>query len=187
MLMKRAVVCQCLLLLALSSTSCSDAESEKVLQSLTLQDVAAYWAVRGQDEEKNNYIHPIVRFRVVNTAEQDLDYVQAMAVFKLQSIPDEPWGNAFTYSISEEPIPPGGLSDVVTLRGDHDVISKDSPEQMFLNEKWDDVRVEVFLRVGPSSWRIVEEREVPKQIGAPGLDKFLNAEESEDVPPAPPQ
>ena len=88
-------------------SSCSNAESEKLLQSLSLDDVAVYWAVRGQDAEKNNYIHPVIRFRVVNGADQDLDYVQVMAVFRREKLPDEPWGNAFSYSISEEPIPPG--------------------------------------------------------------------------------
>ena len=93
MLMKAVVGCQLFAVLALQS--CTDAESEKILRALELEDVAAYWAIQGQDEEKNNYIHPVVRFRVVNGAEQDLDYVQAMAVFKRENLPDEPWGERF--------------------------------------------------------------------------------------------
>ena len=186
MLMKAVVGCQLLAALALLSCSaCSDAESERILRALELEDVAAYWAIQGQDEEKNNYIHPVVRFRVVNGAEQDLDYVQAMAVFKRENLPDEPWGNAFTYSISDQPIPPGDSSDTITLRSDTSFISKDSPRQMFLNEKWEEVRVEIFLRVGPSSWQILESRQVPKHIGAPGLEKFL--EPAEDTETSSPQ
>ena len=181
MLMKAVVGCQLFAVLALQfCAACSDAESEKILRALELEDVAAYWAIQGQDEEKNNYIHPVVRFRVFNGAEQDLDYVQVMAVFKREKLPDEPWGNAFAYSISEEPIPPGATSDAITLRSDTSFISKDSPRQMFLNEKWEEVQVEIFLRVGPSSWQILESRPVPKHIGAPGLEKFLEpAEDTE--------
>ena len=56
---------------------------------------------------------------------------------------------------------------------------------MFLNEKWEEVRVEIFLRVGPSSWQILESRQVPKHFGAPGLEKFL--EPAEDAGTQPPQ
>jgi len=183
--MKPGVACQTvvsILMLSLSSTSCSEPEAEKMLASIELEDVAAYWAVRGQNEEKEHFIRPVVRFRVVNGGERELGYVQAMAVFKIESFPDEPWGNAFTYSISEEPIPPGESSGLITMRSDHNVISKDTPEQMFENEKWEDVDVEIFLRVGPSKWRVIKAVEVPRRIGAPGLEQFLNNENKGDVP-----
>ena len=182
MLVKALVGCQLFAVLAL--TSCSDAESQRTLEALTLEDIASYWAVQGKDGENNNYIQPVVRFRVINSSDTDLDYVQAMAVFERENLPDEPWGNAFTYSISEEPIPPGGKSDVITLRSDASFVSKDSPEQMFQNAKWEEVHVNVFLRVGPSSWRNLESRQVPKRIGAPGLEKFLAPPEEEE-PPSP--
>jgi hypothetical protein len=73
---------------------------------------------------------------------------------------------------------------VITLRSDTSFVSKDSPEQMFLNDKWEEVHVNVFLRVGPSAWRNVESRLVPKQIGAPGLEKFLVPDEDEELPPS---
>ena len=185
MLVKRIAQCQ-LLAVLLFAAACNDAESEKILAALELEDVAAYWAIQGQDQEKNNYIQPVVRFRVTNATETDLDYVQVMAVFKRENLPDEPWGNAFAYSISEEPIPPGNSSELITMRSDASFVSKDSPKQMFDNQKWEEVRVEVFLRVGPSAWRPVEQRRVPKRIGAPGLEKFLEPEEDLDDVESPP-
>ena len=174
--MKRVVLCQFLAgVLSLSAVSCTDAESEALLQNLRLEDFTSYWAVLGKDEEGNNFIHPVVRFRVMNRAEQEVGYIQAMAVFKRELLPDEPWGNAFTYSVSEEPIKPGEASDVITLRSDKNVISKDAPEQMFVNEKWEEVTVDIFVRVGPSSWQNLGHMQVPKQIGAPGLEKFLTS------------
>ena len=117
---------------------------------------------------------------------QNLGYIQAMAVFKRELLPDEPWGNAFTYSVSDEPIKPGEASDLVTLRSDKNVISKDAPAQMFVNEKWEEVTVEIFVRVGPSSWQNLGQMQVPKQIGAPGLEKFLSPDTSEDTTVSPP-
>ncbi len=170
-------------LLAAVSSGCDDAKSEAKVSALELDEVTAYWAVRGKDREQNNYIHPVVRFRIKNGGTEEAGYIQAMAVFKRESFPDEPWGNDFLYSISETPIAPGGESPVLTMRSDTNFVSKDAPEQMFQNEKWEKISVSVFLRVGPSSWKPVVSLEVPKKIGAPGLEKFLEPEA--ETAPAP--
>lgn len=157
----------------LAFSACGDAESERKVEALELQDVSAYWAVRGKDREQNNYIHPVVRFRIRNGGSEEAGYIQAMAVFKRETFPDEPWGNDFLYSISEEPLAPGASSDLLTMRSDTNFVSKDAPERMFQNEKWEQISVSVFLRVGPSSWKPALSLDVPKQIGAPGIEKFL--------------
>jgi hypothetical protein len=172
-------------LLAAVSSGCGDAASDAKADALELEDVAAYWAVRGKDREQNNYIHPVVRFRIKNTGTEEAGYIQAMAVFKREAFPDEPWGNDFLYSISETPIAAGSRSDEVTMRSDTNFVSKDEPEQMFQSEKWEKISVSVFLRVGPSSWRPALSLEVPKQIGAPGLQKFLEPEATNEPAPSP--
>lgn len=191
MLVKGGASCQTFLLTlgvaaAALLSGCDNAESEAKAEALVLQDVAAYWGVRGQDTEGNHYIRPVIRFRVQNTGEASVGYIQVMAVFRRESFPDEPWGSDFLYSIAEEPIPPGESSEIVTLRSDASFISKDAPEQMFDNPKWEEVELEVFLRVGASSWHPAVELVVPKRIGAPGLEKFLEADPDDPVFPEPP-
>ena len=68
---------------------------------------------------------------------------------------------------------PGTESRIITLRSDTDYFSKDEPERMLENEEWEQVTVEIFLKVGPSSWRPLAKVEVPKRIGAPGVEKFV--------------
>jgi hypothetical protein len=162
---------------------CQDAEADAKADALELEEVSAYWAVRGRDREGNNFIHPVIRFRIRNTGAVEAGYIQAMAVFKRETFPDEPWGNDFLYSIAETPIRPGGASDLLTLRSDTNFISKDQPEHMFQNEKWEEVSVSVFLRVGPSTWKPAISLPVPKQIGAPGVDRFLESEAENEVRP----
>ncbi len=172
------------LLLAAPLPGCGDAGSEAKADGLELEEVSAYWAVRGKDREQNNYIHPVVRFRIKNAGTTEVGYIQSMAVFKRETFPDEPWGNDFLYSISEAPLAPGGRSDEITMRADTSFISKDAPEKMFQNEKWEEISVSVFLRVGPSSWKPVLDLRVPKQIGAPGVEKYLEpGEEAKASPP----
>jgi hypothetical protein len=171
------------LLGAVLSSGCQDAEADAKAEALELEEVSAYWAVRGKDREGNNFIHPVIRFRIRNTGSVEAGYIQAMAVFKRETFPDEPWGNDFLYSISETPIPSGGASDLLTLRSDTNFISKDQPEQMFQNEKWEEVTASVFLRVGPSAWKPAISLQVPKQIGAPGVEKYLESEAGNLVRP----
>lgn len=172
--------------LLVASFACGEQKSEVQLESLAVEDVAAYWAVRGQDREGNNYIHPVLRFKVRNGNGEEVSHVQAMAVFEREGLPDEPWGNAFLYSIAETPIPAGEATEPLTMRCDSNFISKDSPEQMFKNEKWEDVGIKLFLRVGPSKWRPALETDVPRQIGAPGVERFISPEEPEEPSEPPP-
>ena len=161
-----AVVALCLL------AACSDLGKEEAAEALQASEVVSFWTVRGKYGD-DTYIRPIVRFRIRNEGSKAVDYIQTMAVFRRASTPDESWGSAFEYSLSGDPVPPGGESRVITLRSDSDYFSKGRPEQMFENEEWEQVSVEIFLKVGPSYWRPVANVEVPRRIGAPGVEKFL--------------
>ena len=152
--------------------ACSDLGREEAAKGLQAAEVVTYWAVRGRFGD-NTYIRPIVRFRIRNEGSKAVDYIQTMAVFRRASTPDESWGSAFEYSLAGDPVAPGGESRVITLRSDTDYFSKVAPERMFDNEEWEQVTVEVFIKLGPSSWRPVAKVEVPQRIGAPGVEKFL--------------
>ncbi len=162
----------CALVVVFFLPACSDIGKEEAAKALQASEVVSFWTVRGKFGD-DTYIRPIVRFRIRNEGPKAVDYIQTMAVFRRASTPDESWGTAFEYSLSGDPVAPGGESRVITLRSDSDYFSKGKPEQMFYNEEWEQVTVEVFLKVGPSSWRPVAKLEIPKRIGAPGVEKFL--------------
>ena len=128
----------------------------------------------------------MVRFQIHNGGEREVDYIQTMAVFRLESSPEESWGNAYEYSISGDPVVPGELSRIITLRSDSTFFSKDEPRMMLENEAWEQVSVDVFVRVGASSWKLAIKVEVPKRLGAPGVDRFLEPAEPEPSPGEPP-
>ncbi len=160
----------CALVVVFFLAACSS--KEEAAKGLHAAEVVSYWTVRGKVGD-DTYIRPIVKFRIRNEGPKAVDYVQSMAVFRRVSAPDESWGSAFEYSLSGDPVAPGGESRVITLRSDSYYFSKVAPERMFDNEEWEQVTVDVFLKVGPSSWRLVAKVEVPKRIGAPGVEKFL--------------
>lgn len=162
--------------------SCGDQRSERAAASLRVSDISSYWAVKGSDAESNNYIRPVIRFRIVNGFDEPVSYTQAMAVFRRESFPDEFWGSDYVYEVGPGLIEPGEKSDVLTFRSDANFVSKDAPELMFVNEKWEQVFVEIFVRVGPSAWKSAVKSEVTKRLGAPGLEKFLNPEDPITLP-----
>ncbi|MFQ5790729.1 MAG: hypothetical protein ACE5JI_09665 [Acidobacteriota bacterium] len=160
---------------------CSDTRSEEDVQGLEVTDVVAYWSVRGKAGESYQ-IYPVARFRVRNGNQRDVNYMQAMAVFRRPSAPEESWGSAYLYSITEGPLAPGELSPVLTLRCDSNYISKDPPQKMLENPEWEHVWVELFLKAGSSAWRPAHKMEVPKRLGAPGVEKFLRPPGGAETP-----
>ena len=165
-------------LLVLLGVAACNAGDKKAVETLEIEEVEAYWSVWGKKGD-NNYIVPVVRFKIRNGGESAVDYVQTMAVFRRESRPEEPWGNAFEYALAGDPVPPGGLSREITLKCDSTFFSKDPPHKMLENEQWQQVEVEVIVRVGSSPWKTVVKMEVPRRIGAAGLEKFLEPEEPE--------
>lgn len=173
------------LIVLLGGVGCN-AGDERAVEGLEIDDVQAYWSVWGKKGD-NNYIHPVVRFKVRNNGESEADYIQTQAVFRRESKLEEAWGNAFEYAIAGDPVPPGGLSREITLKCDVTVYSTDPPRRMLENEQWQQVFVEVFLRVGSSHRKSVLKMEVPRRLGAPGVEKFLEPQEPEASPAEAPQ
>ena len=164
-----------------SAAGCTDAGADESAAAMELTEVVAYWTVRGQDSEGNNYIRPAVRFRVRNANAEPIRYVQVMSVFRRESAPEEAWGTGYLHSISEDALAPGEATPEHTLRSDSNYLSKDSPARMFASDLWEDVEVEMFLRVGASAWAPKGKTVALRRLGPPGVEKYLEPAEDEPV------
>lgn len=164
-----------------SAAGCTDAGADESAAAMELTEVVAYWTVRGQDSEGNNYIRPAVRFRVRNANAEPIRYVQVMSVFRRESAPEEAWGTGYLHSISEEALAPGAATPEHTLRSDSNYLSKDSPARMFASDLWEDVEVEMFLRVGASAWAPKGKTVALRRLGPPGVEKYLEPAEDEPI------
>jgi hypothetical protein len=129
--------------------ACTSIASNEKVEALELAEVSGYWAVRGKVGERN-YIHPVVRFRVRNTSSDEVDHVQAMAIFRQTSEPEIVWTSVYKYSIAGKPLSPGETSPLVFLAADTHYYSTDPSEQMLGSEDWIPVTAEIFLKVGGS-------------------------------------
>lgn len=170
-----------LLAASFGAPACVNQEDNAAAARMEMNELVGYWAVRGRDSEGNNYIRPAVRFRVQNTNPAPIEYVQVMSVFRRESAPEEAWGTGYVHSVAEAALAPGEVSGEHTLRADSNYISQGSPESMFDNELWEDVEIEMFVRVGASAWVSQGKTVALRRLGPPGVEKYLEPIDDEPI------
>ena len=127
-----------------------------------------YWIV-DSPQQGQNYVAPVVRFRLKNVSTQPLSAVQARARFPAPDQGDEPWGSIQEQvSTWRQPILPG-KDALVTVRSAGRYHSTADPQDILRSPAFRDPRVEVWVRIGASSWAMLARGVVERRIGAPDL------------------
>jgi hypothetical protein len=152
------------LALALAVCACRRHDAER---ELAVSAVETYWIV-DSPQRGQNYIAPVVRFRLRNVSSQPLGSVQARAKFPAPG-QEEPWGSIQEQvSTWRRPLE-AGKDMLVTVRSAGRYHSPAEPEDILRSPGFKDPKVEVFVRIGASEWALVARAEVERRIGAPGI------------------
>jgi hypothetical protein len=144
--------------------ACRPPDPKSVLQ---VSGVETYWAIDSAQGERQ-YIAPVVRLQVQNTGGKPLRTVEAQATFRRKG-EDAIWSSAWSRvtGLQGAPLPPGGTSLVVLKpEGEGRYFSTGAPEGMFQHAQFRDAAVEVFLRIGSSSWIRFTAADVERRIGS---------------------
>jgi hypothetical protein len=140
-------------------------------KELSLSGIETYWIV-DSPQQGQNYVAPVVRFRLKNVGRETLGSVQARARFPAPG-QDEVWGSIQEQvSTWSRPIEPG-REVVVTVRSAGRYHSSADPEDILRSPAFKDPRVEVFVRIGSSTWALLAEAPVTRRIGAPGVESLV--------------
>jgi len=154
-------------LATLSLAAAVGCRSHDPLAELQLGELTTYWIV-DSPQQGQNYIAPVVRFRLKNVSKQTLSSVQARARFPAPNQEDV-WG-----SIQEQvstwrmPIRPGE-DRLVTVRSAGRYHSTADPPDILRSPAFKDPAVEVWVRIGASSWAMLGQGKVERRIGAPDM------------------
>jgi hypothetical protein len=149
---------------ALSLAAC---RSHDPARELAVIGVETYWIV-DSPQQGQNYIAPVVRFRLKNVSSQPLGSVQARAKFPAPG-QEEPWGSIQEQvSTWRRPLE-AGRETLVTVRSAGRYHAAADPEDMLRSPGFSDPKVEVFVRIGASEWAMLAQSGVERRIGAPGL------------------
>lgn len=136
-------------------------------RELALHGLETYWIV-DSPRQGENFIAPVVRFRLKNLSERPLGSVQARARFPAAD-QEEAWGSIQEQvSTWQRPIAPG-QDALVTVRSAGRYHSAADPEDILRSPAFKDPRVEVFVRIGASDWALLARADVERRIGAPGV------------------
>ena len=131
-----------------------------------VSDFETHWAVESADAGGTQYIAPVVRFKVSNISGEKQGSVQATATFRRKGEENLTWGSDFRQIATRaEPLVPLQVLPMV-LKSDARYYSTGAPESMFAHADFRDAKVEVFVRVGSSTWTKVGELDVERRIGA---------------------
>ncbi len=171
------------LLVVLPLAACAAPDPKAELEVLGLE---AYWAV---DAPKGGeqYIAPAVRFEVRNKGQRPWGSIQASAGFRRpndQGVFEEWGGDWKQVAPSRKPLTPRE-STLVVLKSDARYHSAGPPESMFQHEAFRDAKVEVYLRLGSSSWVKFGEAAVERRIGARSVPEDVREAPAPGKSPAP--
>ncbi len=157
-----------LAVLGVAAAGCSSHDPAK---ELAVSGVETYWIV-DSPQQGQNYIAPAVRFHLKNVSGQTIGSIQARARFPA---PDqrEAWGSiqeqVSTWSRPLEP----GKEAIVTVRSAGRYHAAADPQDILRSPAFKDPRVEVYVRIGASSWAKMAEATVDRRIGAPETQNLL--------------
>lgn len=150
------------LVLATAAASCTAPDPR---QELEVADLETYWAIDASVGQ-TRYLAPCVRFRLRNKGRTSQGYVQATATFRRKGEETQTWGSGFEQvAASRKPLG-AGREVIVALKSDGRYYSTGTPESMFEHKFFKDAKVEVYFRVGSSSWVRMAEADVERRIGS---------------------
>ena len=136
---------------------------EELESSIQITDVETKWVDKYyQPWPPKLKLVPAISFRVLNTTDKPLKYVNFNANFRF--VDDyENLGDAFLAAIRSTPVPPGEKSEVITLKSNYGVEGK-SVNDFKTNPGWKRVNVKLFATSKGSQYITLGEWEVSKTI-----------------------
>lgn len=161
---KSAAVCLLLGALALAyQAGCQSISTEELKASMEIIDVQTKWVSKHyQPWPQRLILVPVISFRVKNLTDKPLTYVNFNAIFKFKG-DQENLGDCYLAAIRRDGVPPGGTSNVITLKSNLGVDGK-TLEGIRNNPAWRPTEVNLFSRSKGSSFVLLGTWDVSREI-----------------------
>lgn len=143
--------------------SCKSMSPEELKNSVEIVDVETKWVAKTyQPWPPKLILVPTISFRVKNISEKPLNYLNFNAIFKFKD-ETENLGDNFLAAIRKEPIRPGELSHVITLKSNFGVEGK-TLASFKDNPQWKPVVCRLFIQSKGSPHILLGEYAVSRTI-----------------------
>lgn len=150
---------------------CKTMSSDELKSSIEVLDYTSAWVSKYyQPWPERLILVPQISFRIKNVGPKPLRYVNFNAVFNFKGDPEN-FGDAFLAAVRGKAVPPGGTSDVITLKSNLGVDGKnlagirDNPE-------WKTAEVRLFA---------ISRGSTPVLLGAYDVSRDIAFQEPEPV------
>ena len=149
-----------LLLGALAVSGCAGPPLDAA--ALRLTQVSSGWYDAGLDSLGRNKLVPSVSFRIQNTTNDTIRYVQLNGVFRRQG-EDEDWGTAFVQAFGGEGLEPGRSTSVFRLESERGYTGEQSQAEMLGHGDFVDVTMDLFVKHRGDQWVRLASVDVDRQ------------------------
>lgn len=144
-------------------SSCKGVSPEELKASLEIVDVSSKWVAKTyQPWPPKLTLVPTISFRVKNVSARPLNYLNFNAIFKFRD-DLENLGDNFLAAIRKEPIPPGGTSQLITLKSNFGVEGT-SLAKFKDNPQWKPVVCKLFVQSKGSIHVLLGEYDISREI-----------------------
>lgn len=144
-------------------TGCKTMSQDELKGAMEIVDVQTKWVAKHyQPWPQRLILVPVLSFRVKNLTSQPLKYVNFNAIFKFKG-DQENMGDCFLAAIRGDGVPPGGLSNVISLKSNLGVSGK-TVEGIRDNPAWRPTEVNLFARSRGSAFVLLGTWDVSREI-----------------------
>jgi len=131
-------------------------------RALKVTDVVTGWLDKGIVDGQNKLV-PTISFKVGNTAERSLSYLQINAVFRIVDDTEE-LGSKVIWATQGQELQPGRSLGPFNLSSDLGYSSPAARTQMLQHTMFKDAKVELFVKHGSRQWARLGEYRVSRQL-----------------------
>jgi len=143
--------------------ACKRMSKEELKKSMEIVEVQTKWVSKEYRAWPPKLVLvPVISFRVKNVSDKPLFYINFNAIFKFKG-DTKNLGDCFLAAIRKKQVPPGQLSDVITLKSNFGVEGK-TLQSFQNNPYWKPVVVQLFARAHGSDFVLLGEYDVSKTI-----------------------
>jgi len=131
--------------------------------ALRLAQISSGWFDAGPDSLGRNKLVPSVSFRLENSTDDTIRYLQLNAVFRRQG-EEEDWGTAYVRAFGTEGLDAGRSTQVFRLQSGRGYTGEQAWSEMLAHRDFVDVEMDLFVKHRGNQWVRLDSVSVDRRL-----------------------
>ncbi len=139
------------------------APSLDTTESLRMTQISSGWFNAGLDTLGRNKLVPTVSFRLENTTDDTIRYVQLNGVFRREG-EEEEWGTSYVHAFGTEGLDAGLSTIEYRLESERGYTGEQARDEMLAHSGFVDVRMDLFVKHRGDQWVRLDSIDIDRQL-----------------------